>query len=73
MSRLDTEDSAGIEKIPVQIVSLDNLSIASKFDRRFNPIGGVGNYTVVVNRAKRGEALELLESYNLIKRSNYGY
>ena len=71
--RLLAFNSAGVDKIPIQIVSLDNAAIKIKFRERLRPIRDEGNYAVIVNRAQRAASLELLKEYNLIKGINRGY
>lgn len=66
-------NSAKVDKIPVQIVSSQDRAVAYKLDRRFDPILGEGQYTVVVPKTGRAEALSLLEEYDMIKGISNGY
>ncbi len=69
--RLLAFNSAGVDKIPVHIVSLDDPAIYLKFRNRFNPILDEGQYAVVVPKSGRVDALSLLEEYGMINRGRY--
>jgi hypothetical protein len=71
--RLLSFNMAGINEVPVEVVSLDDPGIAFRFNRRFDPINNQGNYAVVVNRADRGSALNLLRENDMIKGVHNGY
>ncbi len=71
--RLLAFNTAGIDKIPAQVVTLDDQAVYLKFRERFDPILGEGQYAVVVPRAERANALSLLEDYGMIKGMNNGY
>ena len=71
--RLLAFNAAGIEKIPVEIVSLENPAVAYKLANRFDPILGKGDVAIVVNKSMRNEALDLLNELNMIRRIHRGY
>jgi hypothetical protein len=65
--RLLAFNIAGIEKIPVEIVSLSDPFISQIFGERFNPILGLGKIVVVVRAADREAELANLAERNMIK------
>ena len=71
--RLLAFNAAGIEKIPVEIVSLENPAVAYKLANRFDPILGKGDVAIVVNKSMRNEALDLLNELNMIRGIHRGY
>ena len=71
--RLLAFNAAGIDKIPVEMVSMNDPDITRRLAARNNPIDGIGRYVVVVNRAERAHALQLLVECKKIKGVNNGY
>jgi len=71
--RLLAFNSAGVDKVPVKIVSSDDPFVSKKLLRRFDPIVGEGHYVVVVPKTERVEALNLLEKYDMIRGTSNGY
>ena len=65
--RLIALNAAGVEKAPVEVVTLDSPQVAVRFGRRFDPIGSEGKFLVVATSAQRESAQELLVSYGKIK------
>jgi uncharacterized protein YaiL (DUF2058 family) len=65
--RLATFTAAGVEKIPVQRVSLSDPAIAKEFRRKFNPIGDGKHVVVTPNAAGREEAERVLKEHGKIK------
>jgi hypothetical protein len=64
--RLAAYKIAGISFIPVNMVSLEDRTIAKRFNERFNPIKGIGKFTVITTMRERKKTIELLEEYRLI-------
>jgi hypothetical protein len=67
--RLVAFNAAGVSDIPIEIVSLENQIVRDRFIDRFDPIGGEGRYTVIVPRAGRTAAEQLLYEQGLIRRA----
>ena len=65
--RLIAYSSAGVEEVPVKIVSGEDPEISELLKGRFDPIGGQGNYIVVAPSAQRPFVQQTLYDYNLIK------
>jgi hypothetical protein len=57
---------AGVESIPLQVVSRSNPAVAAEFASKFNPIGGAGRFVVVTPSADRTAVEAVLRSYGLI-------
>jgi hypothetical protein len=66
--RLLAFNTANIDKIPVEIASLKDTSIARLFEARRDPIAGEGQFIAVVKKDDRLAAQELLREYGLIRR-----
>lgn len=58
--RLFAYNLAGVQKIPVTVVSLQCENIREEFEDKHNPIDKIGNHVVVVGRKDRNLALDLL-------------
>ncbi len=71
--RLLAFNTAGINSVPVEIVSLDDPVIAKIFDRRFNPIGGEGNFIAVAPAREQAAVQQQLQQNNLIRGNQLGY
>ena len=65
--RLAAFNSAGIDDIPVERVSLDNPIVKDRFFERFDPIDGEGLQIVIATSKQRQNAQELLFQQGKIK------
>jgi RHS repeat-associated protein len=65
--RLAAFKAAGVEKIPIQRVSLSDPDIAKEFARKYNPIDGGDIIVVVPNAAGHAPAQELLRQHGKIR------
>jgi hypothetical protein len=65
--RLVTFQQAGIQEIPIKIISLENQMVAKRFFARFDPIAGEGNSIVMVTTQLRQMSQQLLNNMGLIK------
>lgn len=65
--RLVAFQNAGIEKIPVQRLSLKDPKIRKEFDRKWNPVNEGKKIVVIPNADARESASELLREYGKIK------
>jgi len=64
--RLVTFNTAGVNDIPIQVMSLDDPVVAQRFFSRFDPIGGTGEYIVITPSKGRDAAPQLLKDHGLI-------
>jgi hypothetical protein len=56
--RLAAFSAAGIDDVPVEVISLNTRSVRREFRSKFNPVGGDGQQTVVIERAADRTAAE---------------
>lgn len=71
--RLLAFNMAQMDKIPVEIVSLDDPAVLDRYQYRTDPILSQGNYVVVATQAERSAALDTLYEYNMIGNNYNGY
>jgi hypothetical protein len=65
--RLAAYSLAGVDDIPIEVVSLKDASIAKRFFSRFDPINGEGFDIVIATSKQRESAQRLLREYDMIK------
>lgn len=67
--RLVAFNAAGVDNVPIQIISRSDPSIATllRNPTRMNPIGGEGRYIVIARKADQSAARQLLLERGLIK------
>jgi hypothetical protein len=66
--RLCAFKSAGLDNIPVQILSMTNDEYAMKrFKQRFDPIHGIGKYTIICSYKDKQKALASMRDQGVIK------
>ncbi len=67
--RLIAFNAAGVNEIPIQVVSLRDPAVARRFADRFDPIAGQGKLIVVVPNSSKTAAQQLLYDNRLIRRA----
>ncbi|MBX9432000.1 hypothetical protein ACI2UZ_08050 [Ralstonia nicotianae] len=65
--RLVAFNTAGIDNVPIQVVSLEDPAVAARFFDRFDSIGGTGQNIVITPSSGRTAAQQLLKDFGLIK------
>lgn len=65
--RLVAFQQAGVQKIPIQVVALEDQMVAQRFFARFDPIAGEGQSIVMATTQQRPMAQQLLYDMGLIK------
>jgi len=68
--RLVAFNLAGVDKIPVQVVSLKDTAVLDKLRLRFDPVDQEGKYIVIATSKERLEAQQVLHQYGKIKGIN---
>jgi len=71
--RLVAFNLAGVNDVPIQIVSLEDAAVAARFFDRFDPIGGVGQHIVITPSSGRTAAQMLLQDSGLIQGVQFGH
>lgn len=65
--RLATFHHAGVEDIPIEMVSLKNQKVYERFIERFDPIDGEGLDIIFATSKQRESAQQLLLDYGKIQ------
>ncbi len=65
--RLLAFNLANISEIPVEVVSMSDMSVSARFKNRWDPIRGQGNYVAVATVKERPMTQQLLYENGLIK------
>ncbi|WP_157768767.1 hypothetical protein [Paracidovorax avenae] len=65
--RLVAFNLAGVKDVPIQVMSLEDQVVATRFFDRFDPIGGIGQNIVITPSSGRTPAQLILRDPGLIK------
>jgi hypothetical protein len=65
--RLVAFKQAGVKEIPIQKVSLKDPAILREFQKKFNPIDGIGDWIVITPRKGRELTEKVLREYGKIR------